>query len=932
VNQLELDAVTGLSALAANRTIAVLLTTDGDVIHIAGDTRGLLGWDRAVASSAARNGHLIDGGTLTTLLTQLEAEAGNKPVHGTLTFRRWTGSLTTFPVHAVRVRGGDRDIICVTVVNDLHHSPFGDLFAVLGGHFAALINTHTGVIEWCSANLPAELGMRRNDLVYAQADTIFRGISAHQPGSTDGPEPVHVVVRGAHGDCDLHGVVTYAVVNSVRYAAVSFPDQQRSRQSQLHAALLEDNAGAHILTTDSTGTITFASGAFTSHHAPDGRRILGRQLSNWLPVHPDDTARFGQLVSSGGADDIRLLTKQQGLRTIRVISRPLPLGGAVFSFEDRSDIRAAEVAVTELTQDAAVIRTDSAGAVRWISDGAAPLVNLTPDRGTITLTNLFPSWTAADVNMLLDAAQRSTTRRTVTHVTTRTDGVDSTHQAVIRATGNDERIVTLIPTHPTRTHLPARSDLGTTLGNLGVGVVAADRNNVVTDVNSVAAALLNSSARQLVGSLLEDLVDSLAFGACTITRTEFRTLLDDLEPGHDMIIDNATVVAGGRTSTAAVRLTRSDDEGAAPSLLVTLVDTTRLTTMQRDAADATRRHVRLVERLSEGVVVSTAQRAILINDAARTILDLSRSGSIADLSHLIDPDTGAVADPQPLTVALNGGTIDDRLYILPGNVQRPPRHLRLSATPSAWTDDTPVVVVNFRDHTREHGMLAELETANQELDAAHERALTALAALDDVRHRERAALARAAHDGPVQDLIRIRWQLDTGDSDPLGQVIDDLRLMIMDLRPRELDERGLRAALDELAAAARIPTAVSGNVSVGARLPPHVEDVLWRCIREAFRNAERHAHAHSIDIIVNRAGTRTNPMIIAAVSDDGNGFDVSQVSDGRDGHIGLLTMHETVRSVGGTTTILSDADNGTTVRFQLPFDPTDLDITGQVTR
>jgi signal transduction histidine kinase len=96
-----------------------------------------------------------------------------------------------------------------------------------------------------------------------------------------------------------------------------------------------------------------------------------------------------------------------------------------------------------------------------------------------------------------------------------------------------------------------------------------------------------------------------------------------------------------------------------------------------------------------------------------------------------------------------------------------------------------------------------------------------------------------------------------------------------------------------------------------ARLPPAVETAAFRIVQEALGNALRHAGAPAIDITLRR-----EPALLAvAVHDRGTGFSpVARAGRG----LGLSSMDERARLVGGRLTIASAPGQGTSVEAWLP--------------
>jgi DNA-binding NarL/FixJ family response regulator/anti-sigma regulatory factor (Ser/Thr protein kinase) len=92
-------------------------------------------------------------------------------------------------------------------------------------------------------------------------------------------------------------------------------------------------------------------------------------------------------------------------------------------------------------------------------------------------------------------------------------------------------------------------------------------------------------------------------------------------------------------------------------------------------------------------------------------------------------------------------------------------------------------------------------------------------------------------------------------------------------------------------------------------LPKETEVELLRIVREALGNARRHSDARRVWIAVGASEDK----LWAQVSDDGRGFDPSEVDSG----VGIVGMRERAGVVGGELEIRSKPDEGTTVRFEL---------------
>jgi signal transduction histidine kinase len=145
--------------------------------------------------------------------------------------------------------------------------------------------------------------------------------------------------------------------------------------------------------------------------------------------------------------------------------------------------------------------------------------------------------------------------------------------------------------------------------------------------------------------------------------------------------------------------------------------------------------------------------------------------------------------------------------------------------------------------------------------------------------------------------------------------LDELRSLILGLRPPELERDGLEGALrKELEMLARIhgieidleiegSAAAAGSNGDGER-----EFAILRITHEALNNAVRHAGADHVTV---RLSQRPD-VVTVEVRDDGVGFDPHS-AEVRSRHLGLTSMEERARELGGRLEIRSAPGSGTTV-------------------
>lgn len=162
-------------------------------------------------------------------------------------------------------------------------------------------------------------------------------------------------------------------------------------------------------------------------------------------------------------------------------------------------------------------------------------------------------------------------------------------------------------------------------------------------------------------------------------------------------------------------------------------------------------------------------------------------------------------------------------------------------------------------------------------------------------------------------------------SNDLRLLIDETRRLAWDFRPGVLDDFGLESALKPLLEkhCSRLGIEVdcecvdfSPANPPGARLPGEVEVTLYRIAQEAVTNIVRHSGARNVSVVLLKK--RDHATLI--IEDDGCGFDMASLpADGKEGHLGLISMNERAQLLGGTVVIDSLPGRGTTVRATIHF-------------
>lgn len=227
--------------------------------------------------------------------------------------------------------------------------------------------------------------------------------------------------------------------------------------------------------------------------------------------------------------------------------------------------------------------------------------------------------------------------------------------------------------------------------------------------------------------------------------------------------------------------------------------------------------------------------------------------------------------------------------------------------------------------------LQRTTVSRDELNALNQQLHTLAGQLIGAQEDERRRLARELHDDVTQRLASLAMDIgllkkSAGTDDAawhraieraqqqVAQLSSDLHGLARELHPAVLDDLGLAAALEvecgRHAVDGGAPTLrITGDP---ARLGRSRQLVLYRAAQEALKNASRHARARCIDVTLDVGEDEA----ILRVSDDGTGFDRESAS-WRPG-VGLASITERARALGGSLRVTSRLGGGTVVAVSIP--------------
>jgi signal transduction histidine kinase len=224
-------------------------------------------------------------------------------------------------------------------------------------------------------------------------------------------------------------------------------------------------------------------------------------------------------------------------------------------------------------------------------------------------------------------------------------------------------------------------------------------------------------------------------------------------------------------------------------------------------------------------------------------------------------------------------------------------------------------------------LVTRLRQSQDDREALHRKVIEAS---DNARRR----IARDLHDGVVQSLAGISYSLsavgdrlkDVAPPDTLRDIAEaadgtrdgvrELRTMILEIYPPNIDRLGINAVLTDLLT----PLAAAGIETQAALadeqpMSRDVASVIYRAAQESIRNAATHSQAASVALSLGY----DEGLATLVVRDNGVGFDPATRRDDGRPHFGLLLMGELVAEAGGDVVVDSAPGWGTTVVVEVPL-------------
>jgi signal transduction histidine kinase len=233
----------------------------------------------------------------------------------------------------------------------------------------------------------------------------------------------------------------------------------------------------------------------------------------------------------------------------------------------------------------------------------------------------------------------------------------------------------------------------------------------------------------------------------------------------------------------------------------------------------------------------------------------------------------------------------------------------------------------------------KLRRSQSELKSLVEQRTAALRQLSsrllNLQDTERRRIARELHDSLGQYLVALKLNVEILRRSPaqvelwsqseelMERCIAEVRTLSYLLHPPTMDAVGIASAARWYVEGFGLRSGLKLTLDAPndpVRLPDAIELALFRVLQEALTNVHRHSGASTADILIRRS----SGQVILEVNDNGYGMSQEMLDRFREAGtgtgVGLMSMHERARELGGTIQIESGS-TGTSVRIAIPVPP-----------
>ena len=440
------------------------------------------------------------------------------------------------------------------------------------------------------------------------------------------------------------------------------------------------------------------------------------------------------------------------------------------------------------------------------------------------------------------------------------------------------------------------NDLNNLLVGVEIPVVVLDGNLHIRRFTPVAGNLLNLIEAD-VGRPFSDIAPVLDVSDWDAL---FAEVMGQFRPVEREVKDKS-----GRWHSLRIRPYRTSDNKIDGVILI-LLDTDLI---KRELEESHKYASMLIESAEQAIVAANADgKIVLINSGTEKMFGYPRSELLGKSLDLLLP--AGIRAGRDLEGRRKNGT-------------KFPLEIRLSTTDQAGINLTVAFMTDIAEPPR---LTKQTETYRGEI-------IRALAAqLITAQEEERRRVSRELHDSLCQKLASLAFDVENlavALPSPAAtrarlrklreravKVSEEARHIAYELHPSVLDDLGLvvslKALCDEFSKAEKIRVAFTSG-ELPDVISQQVASSLYRIAQESLQNVAKHAKAKRLSVTL---GVGDDSLLLS-LEDDGIGF-TPQAVKGKGG-LGLVSIEERARIVGGTLSLESKPGSGTRISVRVPL-------------
>lgn len=390
------------------------------------------------------------------------------------------------------------------------------------------------------------------------------------------------------------------------------------------------------------------------------------------------------------------------------------------------------------------------------------------------------------------------------------------------------------------------------------------------------------------------------------------------------ITDATEKVAGGNLDTQ-LSIKRNDEIGVLAHSFNKMTEDLLRTTISKDYLD------NIIGSMNDTLfVVNPDDKIISVNKAACDLLCYEEDELIGSDIDLIVPKEENFFKVSGFRTQLGEANVVNREihYVTKGGKQIP---MFFSAAIMKNKEGQILGAVCIaRDITEQVHAAAALQQSERKLRFLSSKLLT-------VQENERRRLSIELHDELGQSLMVLKLhvraiqrafgkdqaKLNNDCEEVIGDIkegTENVRRLSRDLRPSMLEDLGLSAAIQWLVETFSRHNHIETSIDIiemQGLFTREGEIIVYRIVQECLTNIAKHANATHVSIHIEKQGDQ----VLLRLEDNGIGFDVKEAfgQEPTAKGLGLTTMDERTRMLGGLLDIRSQEGDGTQVSLVLPL-------------